>query len=108
VRLYGQRLLERSADGPEQWRRSIEGLDAESPTGSVVRDLFLESLFLATNAWALLERSWPALIANGGALLNRMLNRFLFVATLPDPRLAAIIQGELDGAQLEHLMRVPY
>jgi hypothetical protein len=108
VRLYGQRLLEGSADGPEQWRRSIEGLDTESPTGSVVHGLFLESLFLATNAWALLERSWPALIANGGALLNRMLNRFLFVATLPDPRMAAIIQGESDGAQWEHLLRVPY
>ena len=73
-----------------------------------MRDLFLKSLFLATNAWALLERSWPALIANGGALLNRMLNRFLFVSTLPDPRMAAIIQGESDGAQWEHLLRVPY
>jgi hypothetical protein len=108
VRLYGQRLLERSADGPEQWRRAIEGLDAESSTGSVVCDLFLESLFLASNAWALLERSWPALIANGGILLNRMLNRFLFVATLPDPRMAAIVQGESDGAQWEHLLRVFY
>ena len=108
VRLYGQRLLERSDDGPEQWRRAIEELDAEAPTGAVLRDLFLESLFLATNAWALLERSWPALIANSGALLNRMLNRFLFVATLPDPRLAAFIEAGSDSAQWEHLMRMPY
>ena len=108
VRLYGQRLLESSAEGPERWRQSVEGLAAESSTGSVVRDLFLEALFLATNAGALLERSWPALIANGGVLLNRMLNRFLFVATLPDPRVAAFIQDELDGAQWKHLLRMPY
>ncbi len=79
-----------------------------SPTSSVISDLFLESLFLASNAAALLERSWPALCANGGRLLNRMLSRFLFVATLPDPRVGAFIQAEADGAQFEHLCRVPY
>jgi hypothetical protein len=108
VRLYGQRLLEQSADGSNRWQQAIAELGDDSATGSVIRDLFLESLFLATNAAALLERSWVALCASGGRLLNRMLNRFLFVATLPDPRLAALIQGETDGAQFEHLFRVPY
>src|SRR6266403_3618797 len=65
VRLYGQRLLEQSADGAERWQRAIADLGDDSATGSVIRDLFLESLFLATNAAALLERSWPALCANG-------------------------------------------
>jgi hypothetical protein len=37
-----------------------------------------------------------------------MLNRFLFVATLPDPRIAVLTQGETGGAQWEHLFRVPY
>ena len=45
VRLYGQRLLERSADGPEQWRRSIEGLDAESPTARSYATSFLNRCF---------------------------------------------------------------
>jgi hypothetical protein len=108
VRLYGQRLLEQSADGAERWQQTIAGLGDDSSTGSVIRDLFLESLFLANNAAALLERSWPALCANGGRLLNRMLNRFLFVATLPDPKVAALIQAEPDGGQFEHLCRVPY
>jgi hypothetical protein len=108
VRLYGQRLLEQSAGGPERWQQAIAGLGDDTPKGSVIRDLFLESLFLATNAAVLLERSWAALCTNGGRLLNRMLNRFLFVATLPDPRVAALIQGETDGAQFEHLFRVPY
>jgi hypothetical protein len=108
VRLYGQRLLEQSADGSEQWQQTIARLGDDSPTGSVIRDLFLESLFLATNAAVLLERSWAALCANSGRLLNRMLDRFLFVATLPDPRIAALAPPELDGAEFEHLFRLPY
>src|SRR6266404_5373951 len=58
VRLYGQRLLEQSADGSERWQRAIAELGDDSSMGSVIRDLFLESLFLATNAAALLDRSW--------------------------------------------------
>jgi hypothetical protein len=108
VRLYGQRLLEQSADGAERWQQTIAGLGEDAPNSSVIRDLFLESLFLASNAAALLERSWPALCANNGRLLNRMLYRFLFVATLPDPKVAALLQAEGDGAQFEHLSRVPY
>jgi hypothetical protein len=108
IRLYGQRVLEQSADGAERWQQAIAGLGEDSPGGSVIRDLFLESLFLASNAAALLERSWPALCANSGRLLNRMLNRFLFVATLSDPKVAALAQLGEDGAQFEHLFRVPY
>lgn len=108
VRLYGQRLLEQSPDGAERWQQAIAGLDEHAPSGSVLRDLFLESLFLASNAAALLERSWPALCANGGRLLNRMLSRFLFVATLPDPKVAALARLEEDRAQFEHLFRAPY
>src|SRR5262249_34665343 len=79
VRLFGQRLLEQAADGVERWRQAIDGLDHDSPTGATIRDLLLESLFLADNASILIERSWSVLSANGGSLLNRMLNRFLFV-----------------------------
>ncbi len=108
VRLYGQRLLEQSANGAERWQQEIAGLGDGSPTGSLMRDLFLESLFLASNSAALLERSWAALCANCGQLLNRMLDRFLFVATLPDPRVAAFVRVEAEGPQFEHLFRVPY
>jgi hypothetical protein len=108
VRLFGQRLLEQSTEGAIRWQQVVEALDDESQSGAVIRDLFLESLFIATNAAALLERSWPALSARGGRLLNRMLNRFLFVATLPDPRIAALAESDVDGAQWEHLFRIPY
>jgi hypothetical protein len=108
VRLFGQRILEQSSDGPQRWQQAVQALEDESQAGGVICDLFLESLFLATNAAELLERSWAALSANGGRRLNRMLNRFLFVATLPDPRIAALVQGEMDGLQWEHLSRLPF
>ena len=108
VRLFGQRLLEQSADGCEQWERAVAQADDGSEAGAILGDLFLESVFLATNARELLERTWPALCANSGKLLNRLLKRFLYVATLPDPRLSLIMEGEGDAAQWEHLMRLPY
>jgi len=109
VRLFGQRLLEQAPQGCEQWRRSIEQMvEYGSDAGYVVRDLFLESLFLATNAQELLERVWPVLTANNGQLLNRLLDRFLFVATLPDPRLAEIAETAEAAARLEHAFRIPF
>ena len=108
VRLYGQRLLEQSADGCERWRRALAQMGDGSDTDRLLRDLFLESVFLAANAAELLERTWTALTVNGGRLLNRLLNRFLFVATLPDPRISVIMEGETDLAQWEHLLRLPY
>ena len=108
IRLFAQRLLERPADGAEEWRRAIDGLEDEEETSTLLRDLFLEALFLATNAAELLERSWSVLIANSGKLLNRLLNRFLFVATLPDPRLLQFAGTPEDATRFEYLFRVPF
>jgi hypothetical protein len=108
VRLFGQRLLEQTTDGTDRWRQAIEALQDETQEGKVISDVLLESAFLASNADDLLERTWPALAANGGRLLNRLLNRFLFVATLPDRRVVALIEGVFDDGQWEHLFRIPY
>jgi hypothetical protein len=108
IRLFAQRLLERSGDGAEEWRRAIERLEDEQVSSTLLRDLFLEALFLATNAADLLERTCSVLTANGGKLLNRLLDRFLFVATLPDPRLSQLTETPEDATRFEHLFRVPF
>jgi hypothetical protein len=108
MRLYGQRLLEQSDDGPERWRQAVESLEDDTPEGAIIRDLLLEALFLATNAIALLLRSWPVLSANRGRLLKLVLERFLFAATLPDPRIELLVTETEDRAQWEHLFRLPY
>jgi hypothetical protein len=108
VRLFGQRLLELSADGEARWRRSVENVNDESVSAGLLRDLFLDALFQATNATELLNRTWTTLTAGTGALLNRLLDRFLFVASLPDPRLAVLSADQEEATRLEHLLRVPF
>ena len=108
VRLFGQRLLEASADGQTRWRQSVESVKDELPSAGLMRDLFLDALFQATNATELLNRTWDTLIAGNGALLNCLLDRFLFVASLPDPRLSALSSDQEEATRFEHLLRVPF
>lgn len=108
IRLFAQRLLEKSGEGVEEWRSMIDELGDDQQSSALLRDLFLEALFLATNATELLERGWGVLAANYGQLLNRLLNRFLFVATLPDPRLSQIAETAQDVTRFEHLFRIPF
>lgn len=108
IRLFGQRILEQDVEGIDQWRAGVENIPDEPAPPALIRDLFLESLFLATNAVALLERTWAVLISSKGALLRRLLDRFLFVGTLPDTRLLAFTEDQDDAARFEHAFRVPY
>jgi hypothetical protein len=108
VRLFGQRLLEASTAGRARWRQSVEIINDESPSAGLMRDLFLDALFQATNAVELLNESWDTLIAGDGRLLNRLLDRFLFVASLRDPRLAALSGDQEEATRLEHLLRIPF
>ena len=108
VRLFGQRLLETSADGQGRWRQSVETVNEASASAGLLRDLFLDALFQATNAIELLNQTWDTLTASNGALLNRLLDRFLFVASLPDPRLAALSDDQEQATRLQHLLRIPF
>ncbi len=48
------------------------------------------------------------LISQAGRLLNRLLDRFQFVATYPDPRLSEFVPNLDDVAKLEYAFRVPF
>jgi hypothetical protein len=108
MRLFGQRLLEQADDGPERWRQAVEALEDGTEEGAIIRDQLVEALFLATNAAALIQRSWEALAANRGRLLALMLERFMFAATLPDPRIVALLSKTEDAGEWDHLFRLPY
>lgn len=109
IRLFGQRILEQAADDISPWRACVENVPDEPASTALIRDLFLDSLFLATNPGPLLERAWPVLTSNDGALLRRLLERFLFVATLPDIRLLAIVtEDKEDAMRFAHAVRLPY
>lgn len=108
MRLFGQRLLEQVEDGPERWRQAVEGLEDGTEEGAIIRDQLVEALFLATNAVALLQRSWESLTASRGRLLALMLERFMFAATLPDPRIGMLSSATEDTGEWDHLFRLPY
>jgi hypothetical protein len=108
MRLFGQRLLEQADDGPERWRQAVEGLEDGTEEGAIIRDQLVEALFLATNAVPLLQRSWDALVANRGRLLGLMLGRFMFAATLPDPRVSTLLSLTEQQGEWDHLFRLPY
>ncbi|MDA8253319.1 MAG: DUF6088 family protein, partial [Rhodospirillales bacterium] len=102
VRLFGQRLLEHSPDDQERWRRAVVQVADDASPDALMRDLFLDAIFLAPNAVELLNQAWETLTAKNGKLLNRLLHRFLFVATLPDPTYAALSEGIDDAERFEH------
>jgi hypothetical protein len=107
VRLFGQRLLEKGGEGAAPWRDLIERVDDGSDAGVVVRDLFLEAVVLADNSAELLRRVWPVLCDQEGRLLQRLLDRFLFVATVPDPRISEALDPAT-AARLEYRFRIPF
>lgn len=108
VRLFGQRLLETSSEGRERWRHAVESKTDTSPSVGLMRDLFLDALVLATNSVELLNQNWDTLAAGSGGLLNRLLDRFMIVASLPDPRLAILSGDREQATRLEHLYRIPF
>jgi len=94
VRLYGIHLLESNAD-VKPWKAAIENVTAEGE--DLALDLLLESVIFAANPLPIYERLWPELVSDQGKLLNRLLGRFLHVATVPNPMMLAFAE-ELDGS----------
>ena len=102
IRLYGLRLVENKLDHNQQWAALIGELSRDG-THKVESDLVLESIAFAANAESLLEQIWTRLIDDRGALLNRLLTRFLHVATFPDPQYATLSEDVAAAA----LLRIP-
>lgn len=79
LRLLGVHLLEQ--ESADSWREAYDQVSARTDEGTLAGDLLLESVIFAANPLPLLETMWNALSANGGLLLNRLLGRFLHVAS---------------------------
>ena len=99
IRLFSLRLLENGSQ-VEHWEQLISQLSPDDQH-KVESDLVLESVAFAGNAEVLLRQVWPTLVARNGKLLNRLLTRFLHIATLPDPLYASDLG-------LAALLRTPF
>ena len=89
IRLHALTVLRE--DGLGAWSSQRARLDADDQR--LIAELFLDATLFADDAVNLMRTLWPSLVADRGALLQRLLRRFLHVATLPDPRGAPIFSG---------------
>ncbi len=103
IRLYGLKLLENPSQGIEPWRQLLSDLSFNGKH-TVESDLVLESIVFAAKAEVLLQRTWSTFCESGGKLLNRLLTRFLHIATFPDP----VYSGMSDDAAIAALHRYPF
>lgn len=121
LRLYGLYLLEQGG-GLYAWRASFDALGAlDGSVGVLAGDLLLEACAHADGSVPSLMTLWPALAAEEGALLDRLLQRLLHSATLPNPvvlervrEMERRVQGDegTDDVSLETYLaataRIPY
>jgi hypothetical protein len=82
VRLFA--LARLAENGLQVWDEARLELDNQDQR--LVADLFLDAPLFADDPLTLLEQLWPVLSDGQGNLLRRLLRRFLYVATVPDPR----------------------
>jgi hypothetical protein len=106
VRLYGIHLLESNTD-VKPWKAAIENVSSEGE--NVTLDLLLESVIFAANPLPIYEKLWPELVSDQGKLLNRLLGRFLHVATVPNPMMLALAKQFDSGSDTSYAVmnRVP-
>ena len=104
VRLYGQRLLEKSSD-LDQWIDSMNVFSSKDSRASVEQDLLLEASLHVNNPLKNLAKLWPVLIDNQAQWLERLLGRFLVVAGYPDPR-SNWLKGKIEPDQFIFLLSV--
>lgn len=107
LRLYARNLLD-TAEGAQRWRQIADEAPDGSNEGQLLRDAFLEAVIVAENSRQLLEIIWPAITANGGKLLNQLLDRFLYVATVPDRRFLELAGEERRDARVAAAFRSPF
>jgi hypothetical protein len=89
IRLVGLQQLEDPHKGSDAWRSLIVQLSSPENSPTQESDLVLEAAFFAADPLPLLESAWGHLCEAEGLLLSRLLNRFLHVATFPNPLLAS-------------------
>jgi hypothetical protein len=108
VRLYGLHLLEQK--GIAAWQEAFAALASGQDGLPLGQDLLLEAAIFASDPSKLLESLWPVLSSDDGQFLCRLLDRFLYVATLPNPTLVGLVKelGEESRIQLSLLNRIPY
>lgn len=103
LRLLGVWLLE--TERTDVWEK-LEA-DCRGAGDVAAGALLFEAILVASDPAGRIRRLWPLLVADDGARLVALLERFLYVGTVPDPRLREKGLTAQDVAAAEHAHRVP-
>lgn len=101
LRMLGQSLLRETVGSQTQWDLVFKSAEASDLT--LVQNLLLDALFLDPEARRFLSERADFLFANNGHYLERLLARFLHIATVPKPEFAGIKSAA--GIYMESTMR---
>jgi ABC-type oligopeptide transport system ATPase subunit len=82
LRLLGQFLLRQRTQGSNEWIEAFSQLERQGAT--LAADILLDSVFLDPEATKFLFENKDFLFEENGKYLQRLLQRFLQVATVPD------------------------
>lgn len=82
LRLFGQYLLRQSVAGQNGWDRAFAAAQAAGDVGA--SDVLLDSLCLDPHADQFIQERRPLLLANDAALFNRLVQRFITIASTAD------------------------
>ena len=88
LRMLGQYLLRQQCGTRSAWHVAFQAVEQTSASAPLADDILLDALFLDPNAERFLNEHGDVLLANGGAKLLRLVNRFEHVATVPGMGLA--------------------
>ena len=109
VRFHALAQLEQQSDA-KAWLALFEQFRGNATTDELAQNCLLEAPIFALDQQAILERLWPLLESNEGALLVRFLRQFLRVGTTPDRFVLRLFKDRTPEEMLElaTLHRVPW
>lgn len=107
LRMLGQFLLRERRGGHTAWDLALEKLTQSGRTPSLAVDILLDALCLDPLAERLLTERVELLLANHGALLNRLLQRFHHMATVPSGPPGMLAEDASISLYVETLYRMP-
>jgi hypothetical protein len=109
LRLLGIHMLE-VEDSIDGWKQLFDSFSKEKEKGNLAQDFLLEASIFSSDPQNNLNKLWTELIKHEGRLLQRLLIRFMYSASLPN-RMALFIASQYPEEPMSELIaqnRDPY
>ncbi len=104
LRLYFIRLIDKEAN-LDNWLAQYNDFEGNV----LLQDTMLDSIFFASNTLSILEKLWPDFLSKNRDVFRRLLQRFLYITTNPDPWYMLIFKNDksFSESELATFKRIP-